>query len=159
MTDTETHDEARDLVLTRVIDVPRDKLWRCWTEPKLLEQWFCPKPWYVTEARLDLRPGGEFSCVMNGPDGERFPSLGVFLEIVPNERLVSTDAFHPGWKPSDRAFMTSEALFEDVGDGRTRFTWRARHWSGEAKAEHEEMGFHAGWGAAADQLEALARSI
>ncbi len=58
---------AHSLVLTRVLDAPRDKLWRCWAEPELLKQWFCPKPWYVSEARIDLRPGGEFFTLMNGP--------------------------------------------------------------------------------------------
>lgn len=47
---------ANDLVLTRVLDAPRDKLWRCWVEPELLKQWFCPKPWYISEARIDHRP-------------------------------------------------------------------------------------------------------
>jgi uncharacterized protein YndB with AHSA1/START domain len=148
-----------DLVLTRVLDAPRGKLWRCWTEPKLLEQWFCPKPWYVTDARIDLKPGGEFSSVMHGPDGEEFPNIGVFLEIVPNERLVTTDAFQPGWKPSARAFMVAETTFEDMDGGKTRYTARARHWTAEAKTEHEAMGFHEGWGKAADQLEALAKTL
>ncbi|MBK8907339.1 MAG: SRPBCC family protein [Rhodospirillales bacterium] len=149
----------RDLVLTRVLDAPRDKLWRCWTDAHLLEQWFCPKPWRASDVHIDLKPGGEFSCLMRGPDGERFPNTGVFLEIVPNERLVSTDAFLPGWRPSERAFMVAEVTFEDAGNGKTLYTARARHWTAEAKAEHEAMGFHDGWGKAADQLEALARTL
>lgn len=152
-------DANHGLVLTRVLDAPHDKIWRCWTEPKLLEQWFCPKPWYVTDARIDLKPGGEFSSVMHGPDGEKFPNICVILEIVPNERLVTTDAFQPGWKPSARAFMVAEMTFEDMGGGKTRYTARARHWTAEAKAEHEAMGFHEGWGKAADQLEALAQTL
>lgn len=149
---------AHELVLARTIDAPREKLWRCWTEPKLLEQWFCPKPWHVTNARIDLRPGGEFSSIMHGPDGEEFPNIGVFLAVEPMQRLVTTDAFQPGWKPSDRAFMTAEIVFEEAG-GKTKYTATARHWSAEAKAEHEAMGFHEGWGKAADQLQALARSL
>jgi uncharacterized protein YndB with AHSA1/START domain len=69
-------DAENDLVLTRVLDAPRDKVWRCWVEPELLKQWFCPKPWYVSEARIDLRPGGEFYTVMNGPNGEQFGEPG-----------------------------------------------------------------------------------
>lgn len=106
---------ALELILD--LDAPREKLWRCWTEPKLLEKWFCPKPWYVSDARIDLRPGGEFSCRMHGPNGEEFPNTGVFLEVVPNERLVTTDAFHPGWKPTGRPFMVAEVTFEDLGGG------------------------------------------
>lgn len=154
MTDAES-----DLVLTRILDVPRDKLWRCWVEPDLLKQWFCPKPWYVSEARIDLRPGGEFFTLMNGPNGEQFGEPGVVLEAVEKERLVFTDAFRPGWRPSSRAFMTGEVLFEDAGAGQTRYTARAMHWSVEARNEHEAMGFHEGWGKATDQLLALARTL
>ncbi len=147
------------LTLKRVLDAPVAALWRCWTEPDLLNQWFCPKPWYVTDSRVDLRPGGEFFCVMNGPDGERFENLGVCLEAEPQRRLVFTDAFKPGWIPSDRAFITSHVDFEDAGQGRTNYTWRALHWSEETLKEHEAMGFHEGWGKAADQLEELAKTL
>ena len=150
---------GNDLVLDRVLDAPRDKLWRCWVEPGLLQQWFCPAPWHVAEARIDFRPGGELYTLMTGPNGEQFPSAGVFLEIVPNERLVTTDALLAGWKPSDRAFMVVDVRLEDAGLGRTRYLARVGHWSAEAKAEHEAMGFHEGWGKAADQLEALARTL
>ncbi len=152
-------DDTNDLVLTRVIDAPRAAVWRCWAEPELLKQWFCPKPWFVSQARMDLCPGGEFFTLMNGPNGESFGEPGVFLEVVEGERLVFTDAFRPGWRPSGRAFMAAEVTFEDAGENRTRYTARARHWSAEARAEHERMGFHEGWGKAADQLEALAKTI
>jgi uncharacterized protein YndB with AHSA1/START domain len=152
-------DAATDLALTRTIDAPRDKLWRCWVEPELLKQWFCPKPWNVSQARLEPRPGGEFFTLMSGPNGEEFGEPGVFLEVVEKERLVFTDAFRPGWQPSGRPFMAAEVLFEDAGDGRTRYTARAMHRSAEARQEHEAMGFHEGWGKAADQLEELAKSL
>lgn len=148
-----------ELVLDRILNAPPAALWRCWTEPKLLEQWFCPKPWYVTDAVLDLRPGGEFSTVMHGPEGEEFPNNGVVLDVVPGKKLVTTDAFLPGWIPSGRPFMVAQITFEDAGDGKTRYVAKAMHWTSEAKAEHEAMGFHDGWGAAADQLEALAQTL
>ena len=147
------------LTLQRVIDAPADKLWRCWTEPELLNQWFCPKPWYVTDSRIDLKPGGESFNVMNGPDGERFENTGVYLEVVPLRRLVFTDAFLPGWVPSGRPFMVGEVIFQDLGDGRTDYTARAMHWNEETRKEHETMGFHEGWGKAADQLEELAKTL
>lgn len=147
-----------DLILDRLLAAPRLAVWRCWTEPDLLCQWFCPKPWFVSEARIDLHPGGEMFTVMNGPAGERFENLGVVLDMVPGERLVTTDAFVPGWRPSGRAFMVAEVTLRDEGDG-TRYIATARHWTPEARAEHEAMGFHPGWNAAADQLEALARSL
>ncbi|QPM92167.1 SRPBCC family protein [Pseudooceanicola algae] len=148
-----------DLVLSRTMAASSAALWRCWTEPQLLERWFCPKPWFVTDARIDLTPGGEFACTMNGPGGEKFPSLGVVLAAEPGKRLVTTDAFKPGWIPSDRAFLTTEITLEDQGDGTTLYTATARHWSDEAKQEHEAMGFHEGWGAAGVQLEALAQTL
>ena len=147
------------LAIDRILDAPVKNIWRCWTEPKLLEQWFCPKPWRATDITIDLRPGGEMTSVFRGPDGESFPNAGVYLEVDPMRRLVSTDAFRAGWVPSERAFMTTEVLLEDAGGGRTHFIWRALHWTEETLKEHEAMGFEAGWGAATDQLEALARSL
>ncbi|MFA7503977.1 MAG: SRPBCC family protein [Burkholderiaceae bacterium] len=150
---------AHELVLERVLDAPRAALWRCWTEPELLKQWFCPKPWFVSDARMDLRPGGEFFSLMNRPDGEQFGNHGVFLEVVDGERLVFTDALRPGWAPSGRAFMVADIRFEDAGAGQTRYRACAMHWSAEARKEHEDMGFHDGWNQAADQLVELARSL
>ncbi len=148
-----------ELVLTRTFEAPRTALWRCWTEPELLKQWFCPRPWFVSEARIDLRPGGEFFSVMNGPQGERFENTGVFLEVVEGRHLVFTDALRPGWRPAGRPFMVAEVVLEDDGPDRTRYLARAMHWTAEARAEHEAMGFHEGWGKAADQLEELARTL
>ncbi|SMO76071.1 SRPBCC family protein [Paracoccus laeviglucosivorans] len=154
-----TDETPNDLVLERVLNAPRAAIWRCWTEPALLEQWFCPKPWSVSDARIDLRPGGEFFTVMNGPGGERFENIGVFLDIVPGEKLVFTDAFVPGWRPNGKPFMAASVILSDTDDGRTDYVARAMHWNAETKAEHEAMGFHQGWGAAADQLEALAKTL
>lgn len=148
-----------ELVLERIMNTTPAALWRCWTEPELLEQWFCPKPWYVTDVRMDLRPGGEMFCVMNGPAGERFEHTGVFLLIEPQARIVTTDAFVADWRPSARAFFVADTRFDALRDGRTRYLATARHWTAEACAEHEAMGFHEGWGAAAAQLEALAKTL
>jgi uncharacterized protein YndB with AHSA1/START domain len=147
------------LTLDRILDAPVAKVWRCWTEGGLMEQWFCPKPWFVSDVRLDLRPGGECFFFINGPDGERFENPGVFLAIEPQRRLVLTDAFLPGWVPSDRAFMVADVAMTDAAEGKTHYVARAMHWSEEALREHEQMGFHHGWGKAADQLEILAKSL
>ena len=152
-------DTTNDLVLERVLNAPRAAIWRCWTQAELLKQWFCPKPWFVSEVRLDLRPGGEFMSVMNGPNGERMENMGIFLEILPGERLVFTDAFVPGWRPAGAPFMAARITLADAGEGRTAYEARAMHWNAETRAQHEAMGFHAGWGLAADQLEALARGL
>ena len=147
-----------ELVLTRLIDAPRDKLFRCWTDPELMKQWFVPKPWSIARAEIDLRPGGSSLVVMRSPEGQEFPNRGVYLEVVKNERLVFTDAFTEAWMPSGRAFMVAIVTFEDEG-GKTRYTARARHWTAEARDEHVKMGFHEGWGICADQLAALARTL
>jgi len=150
---------AHTLTLDRILKASPDAVWRCWTEPKLLEQWFCPKPWRATGAIIDLQSGGEFSCTMKGPNGETFPNQGVVLSVVPGQRLVTTDAFRPGWVPADRAFMVSDISFAEAPDGRTHYVAKAHHWTADAKAEHEAMGFLDGWGKAADQLETLAHSL
>ena len=84
---------------------------------------------------------------------------GIFLEILPGERLVFTDAFVPGWRPAGAPFMAARITLADAGEGRTAYEARAMHWNAETRAQHEAMGFHAGWGLAADQLEALARGL
>ncbi len=149
----------RELVLERLLDAPRDAVYRCWTEADLLKRWFAPAPWSVAEAEIDPRPGGANNVTMRGPGGEEMPGRGVFLEVVPGVRIVATDAFAAGWEPGEGApFMLSIITFADEG-GKTRYTARVRHWSAEATRQHEAMGFHSGWGQCADQLEALARTL
>jgi uncharacterized protein YndB with AHSA1/START domain len=147
------------LVLDRIIRAPRARVWRCWTEPDLLRQWYCPKPWGVSHAELDVRPGGRNFVIMQGPEGQQVPLPGVYLEVVPGRRLVMTDAFERAWVPSGKAFMVADITLEDTPAGDTHCVSRALHWSVADREAHEKMGFHAGWGAAADQLEALARSL
>lgn len=148
----------RELVLTRIIDAPREKVYRCWTEPELMKLWFVPKPWTTRHVEVDLRPGGTSLIVMADPDGNEFPNPGVYLEVVPNERLVFTDAFLAGWEPSEKPFMVGIITFEDQG-GKTLYTARARHWTAEDRETHEKMGFHEGWGQVATQLEEVARTL
>jgi uncharacterized protein YndB with AHSA1/START domain len=148
----------RELVLTRLINAPRDKVYRAWTDPELLKQWFAPKPYTTPIVEIDVRPGGSAYFVMRGPDGKDLPNRGVYLEVVPNEKLVSTDAYVAAWEPSEKPFMTLILTFEDEG-GKTRYTARVRHWTVADREAHEKMGFHEGWGICADQLEALVAKI
>jgi uncharacterized protein YndB with AHSA1/START domain len=149
-----------ELVLTRLIDAPREKLFRCWTEPALLKQWFAPKPYTTPSAEVDLRVGGSCRIVMRSPEGQEISVPGSYLEIVPNRKLVFTDAYEGDWIPktSGKPFATMIITFDDE-DGKTRYTARVRHWSAEDKKTHEDMGFHQGWGICADQLAALAKSL
>ena len=146
---------SHELVLTRLIPVPRPNLYRCWTEPALITQWFTPPPWKTVAATLDVRAGGANLIVMRGPEGHEIPNRGVYLDVVPNERLVFTDAYTEAWIPSAKPFMTVILTFDDEAGG-TRYTARVRHWTAEDKAAHEAMGFETGWGIATDQLAALA---
>jgi uncharacterized protein YndB with AHSA1/START domain len=148
----------RELMLTRLIDAPREKLYRAWIDPTLLKQWFAPLPYTTPVAELDVRPGGSAFIVMRGPDGKDLPNHGVYLDVVPNQRLVSTDAYTNAWDPSEKPFMTLILTFEDEG-GKTRYTARVRHWTVADREAHEKMGFHQGWGICADQLAALVARI
>jgi uncharacterized protein YndB with AHSA1/START domain len=157
MTD-QTAAGERELVLTRLIDAPRDKVFQAWTDPVVLKQWFAPRPWSTPEAELNVRAGGSSFVVMRDPDGNDHPYHGVYLEVIPNRKLVFTDAYTTAWQPSGKPFMTVILTFEDEG-GKTRYTARARHWTVEDRENHEKMGFHEGWGQCAAQLEEVAKRL
>jgi uncharacterized protein YndB with AHSA1/START domain len=157
MTD-QTATGERELVLTRLIDAPRDKVFQAWTDPVVLKQWFAPRPWSTPEAELNVRAGGSSFVVMRDPDGNDHPYHGVYLEVIPNRKLVFTDAYTTAWQPSGKPFMTVILTFEDEG-GKTRYTARARHWTVEDRENHEKMGFHEGWGQCAAQLEEVAKRL
>jgi uncharacterized protein YndB with AHSA1/START domain len=148
----------RDLVLTRIIDAPREKVYRAWTEPALLKQWFAPLPYTTPVAELDVRPGGACLVVMRTPDGNDMPNPGVYLDVVKNERLVFTDAYTKAWEPAAKPFMTVILTFENQG-GKTKYTAFVRHWTIADRETHEKMGFYKGWGQCTDQLAALAARL
>ena len=144
-------DPKLDLVLERFVDVPPELVWKAWTTPEHLLPWFCPKPWTTIDCEIDLRPGGIFRSVMRSPEGKEFPNVGCYLEVVPNERLIWTDALLPGYRPSPEPFFTAVLTFEPSGKG-TRYTATAIHRDEAGRKKHEEMGFHEGWGTVVDQL-------
>lgn len=148
-------DPKTDLKLERSVKAPRSLLWECWTTPAHIKNFFVPKPHRVTECDIDLRVGGRFNTVFD-VDGQEMRNEGVFLDVVPEQKLVFTDGYTEGWKPSEDPFMTAIVLFEDAGDGVTRYTAIARHRTPDARKTHEDMGFYSGWGTVADQLEAYA---
>jgi uncharacterized protein YndB with AHSA1/START domain len=148
----------RELVLARLIAAPRTIVWRCWTESDLLKKWFAPKPFTTPIAALDVRPGGSSNIVMRGPDGQDVPNPGVYLEVVPQKKLVFTNAYSSAWEPTERPFITVVLTFEDEGKD-TRYIARVKHWTQADKKAHEEMGFSVGWGICADQLEAIASNL
>jgi uncharacterized protein YndB with AHSA1/START domain len=146
---------VHELRITRLIDAPREAVWRAWTDH--LAEWWCPRPWTVKIVEQDLRPGGRSAMIMRGPEGEEMPQEGIFLEVVPMERVVFTDAFTKGWIPAG-PFIVGILEFADEAGG-TRYTASARHWTEEAHAQHEAMGFAEGWSKVAEQLEEVAKRI
>lgn len=148
----------RELVLTRLIDAPPEKVYRAWTDPALLMKWFAPQPYTTPRAELDVRPGGANLIIMRGPEGNDMPNRGVYLEVVPNRRLVITDAYTKAWEPAEKPFMTVILTFDDE-NGKTRYTARVRHWNVADREAHESMGFHEGWGKCTDQLAALVTKL
>ncbi|MCZ8150895.1 MAG: SRPBCC family protein [Rhodobacteraceae bacterium] len=151
-------DPALDLVLVRELAAPRAVIWDCWTQAEHLVHWFVPRPHKVTACHLDVRVGGACNTTFD-VEGAVMENRGVYLEVVPQERLVFTDTYTEGWKPAAEPFMTAIVTFEDLGGGRTRYTAVARHRNAETARQHAEMGFQDGWGTVATQLEAYAQGL
>jgi uncharacterized protein YndB with AHSA1/START domain len=155
-----------DLKLERVVDVPVELVWKAWTTPELIKQWFCPRPWSVSEVTLELRPGGAFNSTFQSPEGKAFPNEGCVLEVHPNQRFVWTDALVGGFRPSAKGYaskgeqwsLTAVIDLQPEGKG-TRYTAYALHNSAEASKKHEAMGFHEGWGTALEQLVELCKGM
>jgi uncharacterized protein YndB with AHSA1/START domain len=81
------------MVITRVLDAPRDRVWKAWTEPERLTQWWGPTGFTAPAARTDPRVGGTYLWGMRSPEGQEFYTTGVFREVVENERFVATEQF------------------------------------------------------------------
>ena len=90
---------AHEMSLTRLLDAPATKLFRCWTTPELIKQWFAPKPYTTPVAEVELQVGGRNFMVMRSPEGQEIPCPGTYLEIVPDRKIVFTDAFTGDWVP------------------------------------------------------------
>jgi uncharacterized protein YndB with AHSA1/START domain len=165
---TQPLDPRLDLVLERVVDVPRELVWLAWTSPEHLKKWFTPSPWKTIDCEIDLRPGGIFRTVMLSPEGQQFPNVGCYLEVVANERLVWTNALGPGFRPATpSAFdpttcghfaFTAVVSLEPSGKG-TKYSALVMHADEAGRKEHEQMGFSEGWGTALDQLVAMVRKL
>jgi uncharacterized protein YndB with AHSA1/START domain len=144
-----------ELSVSRYIAAPPEKVWQMMTEQQT--DWWCPLPWRAEIVEQEWRAGGRSAMLFNGPDGEKMPQEGFFLEVTPGVRFVSADCAvrdaNGAWQTAD-PFMIGIWEIAPEGGG-TRYTATARHWTEEKLKQHAEMGFEAGWGAAADQLAAL----
>ena len=153
---TQSTTAEREIVITRVLNAPRELVWQAWTDPAHIAQWWGPKGFSAKVPELDLRSGGRWRYIMIGPDGAEYPSEGVFREVVPFERIVTTDEFGDDFQPPEgmdlpRGIVVT-CLFEDLDD-KTRLTLRIAHPTVEDRRKHEAMGVVAGWNSSLDCLE------
>lgn len=144
-------DSATDLKIERILAVPRDTVWACWTQPEHIPYFFIPKPHRIVGCEIELKTGGRFNTTFE-VEGQRIENRGVYLEIVQGEKLVFTDAYTEDWKPAEKPFMTAILLLEDAGEGSTRYTAIVRHATAQARQQHEQMGFYSGWNIVMDHL-------
>ena len=148
-------DDTHELAVETYIDAPPQKVWEVMTEQ--FTAWWCPRPWRTEIIEQDWRAGGRSAVVLRGPnEGEEHVLEGVFLEVTPGVRFVSTDAVTHDMRPQS-PFMIGIWELAPEGKG-TRYRARARHWTEEARKQHEEMGFTEGWQACARQLKELVES-
>ncbi|WP_250126422.1 SRPBCC domain-containing protein [Chroococcidiopsis sp. CCMEE 29] len=158
---TETQSDLA-IVITRVFNAPRELVFKAWTEPKHIAQWWGPKGFTTRVTELDLRPGGRSRYVMVAPDGTEYPVKGVFREIVPPERIVTSDEFDEGFEQVIAADLPQgivmTAVFEDL-DGKTKLTLQIIHATADDRRKHEEMGVVAGWNSSFDCLDEYLISI
>ena len=146
-----------DLTLQRVIRAPRAVVWRAWTDPSQLEQWWVPAPAVARVDRLEAQPGGAFVTRISDDGVEFGPHMdAAFLVVDDRERLVFTNAVDSRWRPTrpDPIAMVAEIVLRDHPDG-TDYQVVVRHGDPAARARHEELGFFDGWGAVTGQLAAF----
>jgi uncharacterized protein YndB with AHSA1/START domain len=147
-----------DLTLRRLIRAPRKAVWRAWTDPSRLEQWWVPAPTVARVDRLEVRPGGAFVTRMSDDGVEFVPHMDAsFLVVDEFERLAFTNAVDSRWRPArpDPVAMVAEVLFADHPEG-TDYRVVVRHGDPASRARHEQLGFFDGWGSVTEQLAALA---
>jgi uncharacterized protein YndB with AHSA1/START domain len=148
-----------ELILSRVLKAPRSLIYTCWTTPEHMVHWFMPKPHFLTDIAIDLRPGGRFDSTMH-VDGNVFPSQGCVLDAVKDRRFAFTDLMTADFQPVATPGLGFTATIDlSDQDGGTLYHVTARHRTPEDSVKHEEMGFSVGWGTVADQLDAYALGL
>ena len=147
---SDTAPMERELVLTRIFDAPRVLVWRAWTDPKHLAQWWGTQGFTNPVCEIDPRPGGALRIVMRAPDGVEYPMIGVFREISPPARLVFTNiAVDQAGKPILDGLTT--VLFAEQG-GKTKLTLQTRAAALVDYAAAYLAGMEAGWNQSLDRL-------
>jgi uncharacterized protein YndB with AHSA1/START domain len=166
------HAGEQEFVITREFGAPRELVFKMWTEPKHMAQWWGPHTFTNPVCEMDVRPGGVYRIVMCGPDGVKYPIKGMYREVVKPERLVMTmdcsehpDEWHDLVKPDRQkeernpaGEMLTTVTFEEF-DGRTKVTIRVRLVSAAIRDAMVKMGMNEGWSQSLDRLgELLARA-
>jgi uncharacterized protein YndB with AHSA1/START domain len=142
------------ILITREFDAPKHLVYKAWTTPELVRRWWNAKRGEVTTCEIDLRVGGTWRYVMVTPDGMEVGFHGEYREIVPNERIVSTEVFEG---MPEAAALNTLTLAEE--DGRTILTVLVEHSSKEHRDGHINSGMEAGMQDAMDLLEEVAVSL
>jgi uncharacterized protein YndB with AHSA1/START domain len=158
--------QAKEFVLTRVFDAPRELVWQCFTDPERMKHWWGPKGFKVLHSQMDLRPGGTYHYGMQSPTGQPMWGKFTYREIAPPSKLVCINSFsdekggitrHP-MAPTWPLQLLSTFTFDDKPGGKTKFTIR---WQTHNATEEEQKTFDGafdsmtqGWGGTMEQLEA-----
>lgn len=149
--------EAKEITIVREFAAPRELVWKVWTEPHHIEKWWGPRGFDTRVKKVELSVAGQFVYVMTGPDGTEYPVSGKIIEIIPFEKIVSTDEFgdgegneHPGIDLPQGLILT--VLFEDLG-GSTRMTLTISHPTAQDRKRHEAMGVVGGWNSSFDKMD------
>ena len=138
---------------TRIFDAPRTLVWKAWTDPKMMAQWFGPRGFTSTVGELDVRVGGSLRIVMRGPDGNEYPMKGEFREVVPPERLVFTNIAID--KDGKHLLEGETTVVLSESDGKTTLTLQTHAIGLVPIAPQMLAGLEAGWNQSIDKLAEL----
>jgi uncharacterized protein YndB with AHSA1/START domain len=149
-----TTPSARELVAVRVFDAPREVVWEAHTNPTHLRQWLLgPEGWTMPVCEVDLRPGGTWHFVWQGPDDAEIAMRGEYREVTPPERLVQTESWGGEWPET-----LNTIVFTEDG-GKTTVTTTVLYPSTEAREAAIGTGMNEGWSASYDRLDDLLPTI
>lgn len=158
--------ETERMTVTRIFEAPRELVWKAWTDPKYVMQWWGPKDFTAPHCKIDFRVGGKFLCCMRTPDGQELWNGGEYHQIIPFEKIVYSMYFSDpeGNKVDSSAYgIEHEAIenaydvvtFEDLGNGRTRLTLIGNETMESAK----DSGQLEGWNQILDKIAAVVAGL
>lgn len=148
-------EKDREILLTRVVNAPREKVWLVWTDADHVAKWWGPAGFTNTVYAMDLRPGGIWRYTMHGPDGTDYVNIVKYIEIIAPERLVYLHSGDEDWTLD--AFHVT-VTFEDLG-AQTRVNMRHLMTSPEVLAQYVELGAVEGGVSHLDCLEAYLATL